>query len=121
MKLSLPLKFVFGVYVNVPSALRTSVPLAGATTGVMPFKALPSTSTMVRVWPSGSLSWPTVPGVTSPVIDPSSLPVKLSSTAVGAELPELRVRVTTASSVRLPSERRYENVSVPVAASGIST
>ncbi len=69
---SLPLKFVVGVYVNVPSVLITIVPWFGATTGVV---------FTVNVVPSGSES-PAF--VKSPVAGVSSFVVMFSSSTIGA-------------------------------------
>ncbi len=60
--------------------------------------APPLTAVTVSVSPFGSLSWPTVPGVTSPLTEPSSTTLKLSSTAMGSPLTPVMVKVTVAES-----------------------
>ncbi len=89
---SLPLKWVFGVYVNEPSALRATVPFVVGVDRVA-----------CRTSPSTSLSFSSTPGnATFKVV--SSFVVLESSRATGASLTAFTVTVTVAVSVPpLPS------------------
>ena len=80
-KLSEPLKFAFGVYVNVPSAFTVTVPFADPLSSVQtPPPSPPAVSFPVRL----------------PARTPSSLTLKLSATAVGASSTDVTFSVTVA-------------------------
>ncbi len=106
MKLTVPLKFAAGVYVNVPFALNTSVPLAAA---VPPLTRLQLNDAFGV---SVSLS---LPVTLCAVSVPSSFIVNVSSFATGASFTGVTVMVTVVGSqAALGSQTWYVKLTVPL-------
>ena len=99
VKLSEPLKFADGVYVNEPSTLNGSVPCDG-----------PVTSEAVIESPSGSLSLPSTPGAAT-VSAVSSFVEYVSFVATGGSLP--RAADTSANASSRPSPKMLLSSAVP--------